>query len=759
MHGQVTEAEVQLTVASVDSSGQQFWRRLSNRKWPLVVVASVASWSLWSIRAALLPVPYLDDASVHEQMVRYATRLIQLGHDPLTGWFPYLGEGSPQFLHYQSLGAMITGLAGTVVGADTAFRWSLFLLVGLWPFVIYLSARLLNLAPWAAAAAGALSPLLTSVPSVGYERGAYLWIGYGLWAQLWASWTLPLAWALSWRGLDDSRYLAPAALLVALTIGLHYETGYLALLAIVVLPFCSSPFGPRIRRAVILVTSALVASSFAWLPLIVYGRWAAINQVLQNTPLENGYGARRTLSWLVSGQVYDAGRFPVISLLVLVGVAVSIRRWRSQPLGRALVALWSACLLLSFGRTTFGPLTKAIPGASDLFFRRFLMGVQLTGLFLAGLGFLACVTAISHGVRWVSDRIYQTDSDRRIGRCILFGMVGILAVGAIFPAATQISRFDARNSLEIRNQRASGAMPSRQISPLIAYIKSHGGGRTYAGLPNNWGSRFTVGTVPVFKYLENEDVDEVGYTLRTASLMTDAEYYFDQTNSSDYTLFGIRYLLLPSGMSPPIPAAAVLANGPFRLWSIRSNGYLDVLETIGSLRETRADIASTSLGLLRSDLILHHEDLSVRFAGTSPIITSKGRRPPPEAPGEVTSGPISIANGTARGEVRLTRPAIVMLSASYDPGWQVTVDGRMERTCVLAPAVVGVFVTAGTHDVVFTYRGFSYYRQLILVGILAILILLGFTWRRRAVAQPEPTTMEGASAAIHFGQKGDLESR
>ena len=174
MHGQVTEAEVQLTVASVDSSGQQFWRRLSNRKWPLVVVASVASWSLWSIRAALLPVPYLDDASVHEQMVRYATRLIQLGHDPLTGWFPYLGEGSPQFLHYQSLGAMITGLAGTVVGADTAFRWSLFLLVGLWPFVIYLSARLLNLAPWAAAAAGALSPLLTSVPSVGYERGAYL---------------------------------------------------------------------------------------------------------------------------------------------------------------------------------------------------------------------------------------------------------------------------------------------------------------------------------------------------------------------------------------------------------------------------------------------------------------------------------------------------------------------------------------------------------------------------------------------------------
>jgi hypothetical protein len=51
------------------------------------------------------------------------------------------------------------------------------------------------------------------------------------------------------------------------------------------------------------------------------------------------------------------------------------------------------------------------------------------------------------------------------------------------------------------------------------------------------------------------DVDEVGYTLRTASLMTDPEYFFDDRDPSDYRLFGIRYLILPARDRPPVRAA------------------------------------------------------------------------------------------------------------------------------------------------------------------------------------------------------------
>src|ERR1051326_3529190 len=81
---------------------------------------------------------------------------------------------------------------------------------------------------WAAALAAVAAPLLHSVPGVGYEQHAYVWLGYGVWTQLWGSWALPFAWALTWRALADKRFLAPAAALVALTAAFHFETGYLA---------------------------------------------------------------------------------------------------------------------------------------------------------------------------------------------------------------------------------------------------------------------------------------------------------------------------------------------------------------------------------------------------------------------------------------------------------------------------------------------------------------------------------------------------
>ncbi len=75
-------------------------------------------------------------------------------------------------------------------------------------------------------------------------------------------------------------------------------------------------------------------------------------------------------------------------------------------------------------------------------------------------------------------------------------------------------------------------------------ITSRGGGRTFAGDPSDWGLSFTVGEVPVYKYLASRDVDEVGFTLRTASLMSGPENEFDDGDPADYELFGIRWTLL-----------------------------------------------------------------------------------------------------------------------------------------------------------------------------------------------------------------------
>ena len=120
---------------------------------------------------------------------------------------------------------------------------------------------------------------------------------------------------------------------------------------------------------------------------------------------------------------------------------------------------------------------------------------------------------------------------------------------------------------------------------LINDIKARGGGRTYAGLPGNWGAQYEIGQVPVYEYLADHSVDEVGFVLRTPSLVADNEAYFNQNDPAQYQLYNVRYILMPSGMQPPVPATLILASsGRHRLWLVATTGYLQVVDTAGDRR-------------------------------------------------------------------------------------------------------------------------------------------------------------------------------
>lgn len=728
-------------------------RRLLGRYGPPVIVGLVVIWICWSLRSTTDAVAYLDDSSMHEQMVRYAAASITAGRLPMTGWFPYLGLGSPQFLHYQNLGAMTTGLAGSLFGANVAFRWSLYLLLALWPIVIYASGRIFGLERSAAALAAAVSPLLMSIPGIGYEQKAYVWVGYGVWSQLWAAWALPLAWATTWRSMNDRRFLFPAAGCVVLTAALHFETGYLAFGAVVIFPFLvPSSFRARLVRAATVGVGALVASAWVTVPLIVYGRWAAINEVLSKTGLVRGYGARQDLPWLFTRQIFDAGRLPIVSIAVLVGIVVCVVRWSADTHGRPLCVLFVACLLLSFGPTTWGALSDIVPGHADIFFRRFQLGVQLAGIYIAGIGILAAARLVHKGSVHAVCGLLSKKRPRPSFRFISPGIVAVLLIVFFWPAWSQLSSYDGWNAAAIGAQRMAQRDLSPNLAPEIAYIKRHGGGRTYAGQPTNWGATFRVGAVPVFKYLESKDVDKVGYTLRTASLMTDPEYYFNDRNPGDYTLFGIRYLLLPAAMAPPVPAQQIMIRGNFGLWVIPANGYLDIVNTVGTISENSADVGTRSRSLLDSRMLSHHEDLNVSWPST-PAGQPTARRPTAGtrtdiAPGVVTGERADLARGQVIGTVDLSRRAVVLLSASYDPGWRVTVDGRVAPAEMLAPAVVGVVVGPGIHRVTFTYVGFEWYPELFVAAFLA-LSGLWFVSRRQSRFERGPREASTAIRTVH----------
>ena len=684
--------------------------------WPWAIVAAAVVWNLVSLRALSLGVTYLNDASLHEQMVRFATTQLRSGHLPLTSWFPYLGLGSPQFLHYQSLPALLTGALGLLIGPDPAFRWSLYLLLSLWPISVYLSARLFGAGRPAAAASAAMAPFVVSATGVGYEQHAYVWSGFGVWTQLWASWTLPLAWGLSWRAIGDGRGYLAAVLLTAVTVALHFETGYLALSVLLVWPLVAG--GPRIARlcrAAVVLGGSLFAAAWVIVPLLAQRDWAATNEILRGTPLENGYGAGRVLDWLVSGQLLDHGRLPVVTLFAALGLGLACRAWSSDANGRALLVALAACLVLAFGRQTFGSLVDLIPGSADLFFRRFTMGVQLAALLLAG-----------RGAGWLAARCVRTLEDRipRRPPGLSAGVVLVAAIAVLAPAWLQLGAYDRHDAAAISAQRRADATHGAELDRILGVIARNGGGRTYAGMPSNWGQDFTVGAVPVFKYLDSRDVDEVGYTLRTASLMTDPEYYFDERNAGDYRLFGIRYLIIPAGAKPSVPARLELRAGPYALWTLPdAAGVVHAGRIAGTLSADRSDIGLRSILLLNSRLAQAGDYLRVGYD------QSGGREPrlrQPSAatsPGTVVAQSDELQHGLAAANVRMRQAGVVVLSASFDAGWTATVDGRPQRTEMVAPALVATAVPAGTHHVVFRYRGWRDYPLLFALGAASLAAL------------------------------------
>ena len=326
-----------------------------------------------------------------------------------------------------------------------------------------------------------------------------------------------------------------------------------------------------------------------------------------------------------------------------------------------------------------------------------------------------------------------------MGRALVAALCVAGAVLVLIPAWTSMDTYNGGNELNVSYQAKAELSQAPSLDSLLAYVKANPRGRVYAGQPTNWGNDFVVGEVPVFKYLESKDVDEVGYTLRTASLMTDPEYHFDDSNPGDYPLFGIGYLLTPAHTpegapwTPPVPARHVRCSGDYCLWALPDPGYVHVYDTTGVLDATRADVGTQSVPLLNSTALSEAQDKTVAFNG--------GAASPPTAPeGTALIGPpgrvvvehANLAGGNAGAVVRTNRRATVVLSASYDPGWTVTVNGHPEPTVIVAPALVGVDVGPGVHVVRFTYGGYGRYTLLFLLALLVFVALAvgPSLWRR-----------------------------
>jgi hypothetical protein len=704
---------------------------------PFSLVVALVGWNAWSMWPELLRVSSLNDGTFQLAYLRWATERLRAGRTPFDGLFGQLGLGFPIFHHYQVVPHLLAAPVALLFGAENTWRWSQFLLLATWPLCVWWGARQFGFGRWAAAIAAMASPFLVSLNGYGFERGSYLWRGYGMWTQVFGMWCMPLALGAAWRALRDRRSLLLPSVLLAVTLCSHVLTGYLTLVVVmvfgVVVPLAATRgdggVGPwaKARLAVLARAAAMAvmtAALSAWMLLPAFrDRVWVRNSLPDHTFWTDSYGARRVLWWLVDGGIFDHGRKPVVTILVLVGLVCAVARCRRDGAARASLGVFGASLVLFFGRPTLRGLVDLLPVHTELFLHRMVVGVHLGGLFLAGYGVEQVVQWLLAAYRrwraaWIGHPLADegvdgeaepTAAQRELEAWEPFFLGAGAAVAALvlvlgmWPLARQARSTDGEEHTWITEQRQSDRTEGRDLATLLARTD---GNRVYAGPQGDGRFHFTLSSVPGPLALLDHGALGVGFGGRVPAITEPTESSFDGGNEAAYELFDVRWLVLPVTAEPPTFAVPVATSGALRLYRVGTSGWLRVVDTDQVITTTVDAVAKDSAAFVAGDGALRHLypllAMNGRAPGTptvvSPISTDAG------SPGTVASVDARIDDGVVSGVVDLRRRGAVVVPISFHPRWHARVDGKAVPTQIVAPGLLAVTVGPGHHTVELRYN-------------------------------------------------------
>jgi len=281
-----------------------------------------------------------SDDGLHLLATELASDAIARRQDFTDPWQSAIGMGHPLFHYYQHLPhiavALVHFFTFGIISLDTMVNWAGYLLLSLFPLSIYWSMRRFGFDPLSSAMGGLVASLTAANNLFGFDFGSY--IDRGLYTQLWAMVLLPPALALGYRVLLGGRGYFWAAALLAATLVSHLMYGYMAFLTLGVLTFLhvARPFNPkalaeavwgRWRRLIILFLIIIGVTSYFLVPFFLDRPY--LNVSVWDTPTRyDSFGLVWVLSSLATGDLFDSGRFPSLTILVGIGFLICLLRWK-----------------------------------------------------------------------------------------------------------------------------------------------------------------------------------------------------------------------------------------------------------------------------------------------------------------------------------------------------------------------------------------------------------------------------------------------
>lgn len=687
-------------------------------------------------------IPSLNDDNLHYLLVRQASAALEHGANPFDFWVPQQELGFPQFFYYQHLPHLAVVLLHRLlfesVNLLTLFNLVRYLLMVLFPLTVWWSMRTMEFSATAAAIGAACASLFSGTFDYGFAYESYIWRGWGLYTQLWAMHLFLISTAclerLIVRGVGYRSSIVSCSMLMLSHLIYAYMLVVTAMV-LVILALWREPEPPLIavsrwkhklpilgRVAVVGLFSGVI-TSYLWFPIL------RERQYLRGIDLEglksNSFGALEVTSRLLSGQMFDYNRLPVLTLLLGLGFARAI--WRYTRPSRVALALLTVWLVLYSGRPMLGSLVDLLQMHAGLPTRRFSGGVDLATILLIGVGGEWLWTQFSFlGERW---RVIVPAA------IMLLVMITALIERHAFYATNAIWMKETQTTLE----------GDRDWQAILETLKTLPPGRIYAGQKDWWRRRYKVnsqgrlfiwgeggslkiGSLAGPDLLIFDDFDALAPPYQGLSLNADFVFYFDDANPEWYNLFNVRYVVTPAERRMEPFLTPLKTTAKYTLYRAdSSSGYGELVKSMYlGVANSQRDLHESNLAWLTSDAPAKGSFVRWSYAPAGPAMNWKFDTGVP-AHGFVADQ--KFEPGLIRLRVNSPAPSLLVIKTTYHPNWRVTIDGRAAESFMASPSFIGVQVPAGDHLLCAEYLSGGLKKILLMMGALALLAALALGGR------------------------------
>ncbi len=379
----------------------------------------------------------------------------------------------------------------------------------------------------------------------------------------------------------------------------------------------------------------------------------------------------------------------------------------------ACFVLW---VVLFFGRASLGSLIDLLPMSSGIHMSRFISGVQIFGLILAGLG-------LSTLIRWIS----------KLRWVWALAAGGLLVVVMAIPVSKRITFICQSDFWAISaKQGYDAALGFRDV---VQHLEASSQARIHAGFPKTWGNELKIGGVPVYSLLQGAGFDMVGYLFLAQLHPEEWQFYLEPGRQEHCDLYNIRHLLMPASRTPPAFAQERSRRGNLVLYEVPTSGYFG----LGSVADpSESKLLVDSLHSLDWEEIYRIGDSWLQGPGPAEgSYLAYGNRAATEPFGGRQGVLTNQMNAPGRysAEVKAESEVGVILKVTYHPYWRATVDGVPTALTRVFPGFMAIRLDPGTHQVSFEYRAPAWKKLLAMLPPLLWLFTLGSfglrRWRRR----------------------------